>query len=540
MFSRITLKRRMTVIGLISLAGLLIVAIWAAIAQRSVMYADRMDMLKTVIESAQSQILYYQGLEKQGTLSSQEAEHQAREALRSMRFQGDNYVFIFDHAGITVLLPPLPDQEGKSRLALKDAHGVAFVHDIVEAGKAGGGFTRYDFPRAGQTDALPKIAYAVNIDGWDWILSAGIYVDDIDTAFHQRLLITALVILVLGALVFGSIAVISRSVLQQIGGEPAHAMKLMKRVAEGDLTVTVESHTRGSLLDELNLLVQTLRQLIMDIHSGAGDIHNASQHIRQSSDEVAQAATTQASATQSMAAAMEELTVSISHISENATETERFASETTRSARHGEQQVNDAARSMGMLTGALDDAVARINELDIHAHEVGSIAATIKEIAAQTSLLALNAAIEAARAGETGRGFSVVADEVRKLAERTTSATAEIEQTLSAIQTETESAVQAMHNAAGQATQSADEVSQTSDILQKIAEGATQAEQLVADVASAAREQQAASTALAQQVENIAQATEETSSSMAETAASANNLELVAVELNGSLSRFHC
>ena len=43
------------------------------------------------------------------------------------------------------------------------------------------------------------------------------------------------------------------------------------------------------------------------------------------------------------------------------------------------------------------------------------------------SALALNAAIEAARAGDAGRGFAVVADEVQRLAERSSSATKQIE-----------------------------------------------------------------------------------------------------------------
>lgn len=52
----------------------------------------------------------------------------------------------------------------------------------------------------------------------------------------------------------------------------------------------------------------------------------------------------------------------------------------------------------------------------------------IEDIAYKTNLLALNAAIEAARAGDHGRGFAVVADEVRKLAERSQTSAAEISQ----------------------------------------------------------------------------------------------------------------
>ncbi|MDH4873924.1 chemotaxis protein [Pseudomonas sp. BN515] len=61
-----------------------------------------------------------------------------------------------------------------------------------------------------------------------------------------------------------------------------------------------------------------------------------------------------------------------------------------------------------------------------------NIVATIQGIASQTNLLALNAAIEAARAGDAGRGFAVVADEVRKLATRTSEATQQAANMISA------------------------------------------------------------------------------------------------------------
>jgi methyl-accepting chemotaxis protein len=527
-------------IGFIALAGLIALGIWSALHERSRTYDDRMVMLKTLVEAAKNQVGHYQGLEKKGVLSTQEAQAQAREALRATKFQGDNYFFMYTYEGITILLPPTPEKEGTSRIEVKDAKGVPLIRNLIAAGRSGGGFTAYDYPRSGQTEALPKVAYAANIEGWNWIIGAGLYVDDIDTAFRNSLLMFGMVILALSAVVFGVISTISGSVLRQLGGEPRHAMEAMKQVASGDLTVELKAADNHSLLAELNALIHSLRSLIAEIYTGAESITSASQHIRQSSSTVANAATTQAEATQGMAAAMEELTVSISQISDNASATEQFATGTVDAAELGEKQVSAAVSSMSDLTAAITEAVQRINSLDHRAKEVGSIAATIKDIAGQTNLLALNAAIEAARAGESGRGFAVVADEVRKLAERTSKATSEIEDTLSAIQAETEGAVGAMHQAATQANHSVGEVSESADVLKKIAMGAAQANQLIADVANAAREQRSASNALAQQVENIALSAEETSSSMTATATSANALEQVATTLHGAVRRFRC
>ncbi len=125
---------------------------------------------------------------------------------------------------------------------------------------------------------------------------------------------------------------------------------------------------------------------------------------------------------------------------------------TTNEMRTAMQQATDRARVQicmvqertRTIRESIQASSSTIRSLGESTEKIGEIAQVIKGIADQTNLLALNAAIEAARAGEFGRGFSVVADEVRKLAERTTKATNEINQMISAVQDKARDAVSIM------------------------------------------------------------------------------------------------
>ncbi|MET0537466.1 MAG: methyl-accepting chemotaxis protein [Xanthobacteraceae bacterium] len=86
----------------------------------------------------------------------------------------------------------------------------------------------------------------------------------------------------------------------------------------------------------------------------------------------------------------------------------------------------------------------KFNGLAQATRTIGDVVKLIGQIAGQTNLLALNATIEAAQAGEAGRSFAVVASEVKSLAVQTASATNEIAGQITALQTSTSEAVDAI------------------------------------------------------------------------------------------------
>jgi len=536
--TKMRVATRMQLLVGLTLSGLLVLCLVSLFLLRESMLEDRKERVLNLIEVAQGILEHHHKQAATGLLSVEAAQHNARDSLRGLRYGDNDYFFIFDTEGNYLMMGANTAVEGQNRIDLKDTNGKFLIRELIVAAQAGGGYVDYHFPRGGQQQAEPKISYASLFAPWGWVIGTGIYIDDVDTQFRKAALLLGGIslVLLLALVVFGFL--VSRSILEQLGGEPKFASEVMERVAAGDLTASIDNAPEGSLLFALGGMVGSLRQMVGEINGDANRLVENADLIARASEDVARAAEHQSDATSAMAAAIEQLTVTSSHISDSARDTSQDSIAAVELSDQGSLRVDQASQAIQLIAETVSDASKRIHALEERANQISSVASVIKDIAGQTNLLALNAAIEAARAGEQGRGFAVVADEVRKLAERTSLATTEIEQMIVGIQGDTVSAVESMNEALPEVQQGVDLAASASESLRAIENGARRTLERIGEVADATREQSTASTSIAQRVEQIANMVEETSDAIRGTAATAQQLQVIALNLKHLISRF--
>jgi methyl-accepting chemotaxis protein len=207
-----------------------------------------------------------------------------------------------------------------------------------------------------------------------------------------------------------------RSVFRSLGGEPEHAVAIVRRIAAGDfsLQVRVAPGDNSSLLHGIGELCSKLGGLIENVHASSEQVDRAAHELNSTVSELSERTNSQAASLEETASSMEEMLATVRQNADNAHHANELAAAARSQAEAGGQVVHRAVQAVS----AIHDSSRRIADIIV----------VIDEIAFQTNLLALNAAVEAARAGEQGRGFAVVATEVRNLAQRSATAAREIKE----------------------------------------------------------------------------------------------------------------
>ena len=271
----------------------------------------------------------------------------------------------------------------------------------------------------------------------------------------------------------GTLAEMFEDTIRTLRSYIGEISSVLEAMARGNMTQNVTQDYLGdfqSIKKSLDGIQSALNHTMGQISTSAEQVSSGAEQVSSSSQALAQGATEQASS-------IEEISATMAEISQN-------AKQTAEAAEKAGEYVNEAGSHLGVSIGFVDELNVAMKNISDSSKKIGTIIATIEDIAFQTNILALNAAVEAARAGSAGKGFAVVADEVGNLAsksDKAAKATKElIESSIIAV-TEGGNIVNKVTEALDQTSQSAGHVTDQMSIVVDAVENQTSALSQVTD-----------------------------------------------------------
>ncbi|MCK5098581.1 MAG: cache domain-containing protein [Desulfobacteraceae bacterium] len=461
----------------------------------------------------------------------------ALQSIGSIRYgKGEKgYFFIQNSKGINILHPIKPELQGKNMINAKDPNGKFFLKELNEVAEKNkqGGFVSYMWPKPGSEEPVEKLAFCKRLEGWDWNIGTGIYVDDVIAALAKKenevkrgitkaiAKIAIIVILIMIAAIALSYFVIVKGVV----GPIKRIIEMLKDIAEGegDLTKRIADKS-GDETEELaewfNKFIGNTQEMISIVKQDSEKLNESSMTLSEISEHMSKSAETTSSKANTVAAASEEMTANLSSVAAAMEQATGNVNMVASASEEMSSTINEIAQNAEKARGITDDAVtktsnasAQIDELSKAAKEIGQVVESITDISEQVNLLALNATIEAARAGEAGKGFAVVANEIKDLAKQTAESSNEIKERVSGIQNSTDNTIT--------------EIASISKVVTEINE-------IVGTIATAVEEQSATTKEINENVAQVSAGIEEVNNNVSEgsTASQEVTNEITEVDLS--------
>jgi methyl-accepting chemotaxis protein len=493
------IKNKLLLFG--AVAGLIIMMTMLVSAVTLRRSLDQEKQLKTrhVVEVAYSVLENYQRLVREGAMTEQDAKNAAVKAVKTLRYEDNEYFWINDLKPVMIMHPFKPELDGKDLSDFKDPEGKRLFVEFADTVKRHqSGFVEYLWPKPGASEPVRKISFVKGFSQWGWVIGSGIYVDDVEAAFWKEIRTDVLILAAVMAC-FGLFAwSISRSIVAPLGAEPAVVAHIADRVSEGDLSIVIATNgaDRSSVIASMQRMVERLGNIVTDVKSAADNVAAGSGQLSTGAQHMSEGTTQQAASTEEASSSVEEMNAAIRQNADNAAQTEKIALKSASDAQESGKAVSQAVVAM---------------------KEIAQKISIIEEIARQTNLLALNAAIEAARAGEHGKGFAVVAAEVRKLAERSQAAAGEISKL---------------------SVSSVDIAEQAGQMLAKLVPDIQKTSELVQEITASSREQSGGADQMNVSIQQMNQVVQQNAGAAEELSSTAEELASQADQLQSSISFF--
>ncbi|MFP5223157.1 MAG: methyl-accepting chemotaxis protein [Acidobacteriota bacterium] len=544
---KVTLRRK--VLSLIACSVLITAALVMIVSALDILRhgEDRAEAYKeTLLRERKEQIKGY--VEMAVELIRNLPPEEAAKIVMDMRYGDKGFVFLHDYDN-NILAHPNPKLLHTNATEYNDQHGYYIFRELTKiAVEQGEGYTKYMSKLEGVENRLPKITFCKSIPGKRWVVSAGVYVDDIDDAvdkeqatihkevlatiaFQSGIAVAAMLVLLLAAAWF---------VKRYIAGQLETISGILKG-SDNNLTIAIPVTTTdevgdlaawlNQLMANLNRSMRMVAQVTGSLHAHAGTITGA---ITQQTSFTAQLSSSVAE----MTSTMEELSASAGQIAQHSQGVVERADRTLLDTQHGASEVENLAAKINDISQEMQTNLSEIVELGRKSKDINKIMEIIGDIANQTKLIAFNAALEAASAGEAGKRFGVVAVEIRRLADNVVESTTEIEGKITEILDAVNRLVMSSEKTSAMMLAGQGTASQTVSMLMSMVEAMEESTDTARQISLSTQQQQIASSQVLLAIREIDQGARQSTESARESSVVAVELADLADKLKALVTTF--
>ena len=556
---------------LILISSLLLIIPIIAIGTTSYFFAKNQLSLKgeTILKNGVKQVMQLIDAKKlevsRGSITLEEAQEEVRVKMLGVK-DADNkrpisktvdlgpngYFLAYSSDGVEVMHPSL---EGTNVWETEDKSGSGFklVQEQIKVAKNGGGFVTYAWTLPGSESIGDKITYQEYDADWDWVVSAGAYVQDFnDSANHILIAIFVVfwISLILGLIIITIYSGSFAKPIRQISNS-------LLEVSNNNLDVS-EIHIKnkdeiGTLATSYNTMLTNMRQLIETMQKSSSTVTglahslvevtdqttNAIHEVAQTIGEVAKAVSEEASTTEETVIKVNELATSIDGVKQSTANVEEYSKAVETLSIDGSQivkQLLTANEETNKATEKINEVILKVSE---STEKIHTITDAITGISEQTNLLALNASIEAARAGEAGRGFAVVAEEIRKLAEQSANQVGEIKSIIGEINSHSTLSIETMNELKMVTIEQNQSVETTQSQFEVISKGIIELSNELVKIENEVNQMLRLKDSIVDAMTGISASTEETSASTEEVSAATEEQLAGMTEINDQTAKLN-